>query len=150
MVHTLKGTAATLGVERLAELAAQLEKILQKEQAEPLCCDDIRAEMDDVSREISALAAALPAVPMVHEGGRQSGIAPADQEAALKLLQELRALLAQSDTAVLTLLDEHAVLLRSALGTEFEQLAGHIRKFEFDKAHDILQALPENQRGGRA
>ena len=60
MAHTLKGTAATLGAEQLAELAAQLESVLRKHKGKSLRSADIQPEMDNISNEMMSLAAALP------------------------------------------------------------------------------------------
>lgn len=140
--HTIKGTAATLGADRLAELAGELENILREERSTALCSDDIRAEMDAVSREILAIAAALSSssTPDVAAHAEED-TPPPDPEAVRKVVQELSALLAQSDTSALTLLEEHAVLLRKGLGAGFDPVARQIRQFDFAKALALLLAL---------
>jgi hypothetical protein len=57
------------------------------------------------------------------------------------ILDELDALLVQSNTAAITLLDRHDTLLRPILGSQFDELARLIRQFNFEKAHEILQIL---------
>lgn len=139
--HTIKGTAATLGADHLAELAGNLEKILREERSTPLRSVDVRAETDAVSREISAIAAVLSSASMTDEAVHgDEGIAPADQEAVKKIVQELIVLLEQSDTAALGLFEAHAALLRNALGAEFDQVAQRIRQFDFAKVLQSLQA----------
>jgi PAS domain S-box-containing protein len=59
IAHTLKGTAATLGADTMAALAATLENATRVNVNEILRGDDMRNEMEIISREFAALAAAL-------------------------------------------------------------------------------------------
>jgi len=60
LAHSIKGAAATLGADRLSEMSAQLEAILRRPESASLRSDDLRAEMDAITLEFTALAAALP------------------------------------------------------------------------------------------
>jgi CheY-like chemotaxis protein len=60
LAHSLKGAAATLGIENLAALAASLEKLLRNSPPGSIQSDTIRPEMAAICREFTALAAALP------------------------------------------------------------------------------------------
>jgi PAS domain S-box-containing protein len=57
LAHSLKGAAATLGVDRLAAAALSLETRLRQESA--VQGADLRAEIEAVNAEFAALAAAL-------------------------------------------------------------------------------------------
>lgn len=138
MAHSLKGVAATLGAERLAEMAAHLEAILRKQQEVPLHSTDIRSEMDRFSDEMMILAAALPPEPATSVTADVT--APGTDDVRV-ILDELDALLAQSNTSAVTLLDRHNTLLRATLGSQFNELARLIRQFNFEKAHEILLML---------
>ena len=59
IAHALKGTAATLGADHLAAHAATLENTARASQAGAGQGDDMRAEMENISREFAALAATL-------------------------------------------------------------------------------------------
>ncbi len=138
VVHTLIGTAGTLGAERLAKLAAIVQEKLHGSHGMPISADDIRPEMDAVSYALITLAAALPTPIVVPV---QADISPPDQETLQKVLDALATLLAQSDTTALTLLEDNAGLLRAAWGVEFDKIALQIRQFDFETAYGTLQSL---------
>ncbi len=131
IAHSIKGTAATLGADHLSAMAGHLEDKLRKQQIIPPRSDDVRVEMDNISHAFMALVSAMPLMPVVATDN-----APFNPEAVKKVLYELDALLAQSDTAAVTLLEGNAALLGKALGSSFEKVALLIRKFEFEKAHE--------------
>jgi len=58
LAHSVKGAAATLGADRLAEEALRLETKLRQDAS--VRSDDIRAEIEAVNNEFAALNAALP------------------------------------------------------------------------------------------
>ena len=138
LAHTLKGTAATLGVGRLSEMAAQLETKLRQHKGTPLRSADIHHEMEMVSNEIMCLAAALPPdtpAPVTSETTTHSN------EDMKAILNELAVLLGQSNTSAITLLEKNTALLRAALGPQFEEIARQIKQFAFEKALKSLQTL---------
>ena len=57
LVHSLKGAAATLAVDRVAQAALNLETRLR--QQEDVCADDLRDEIKVVDDELAVLVAAL-------------------------------------------------------------------------------------------
>jgi len=59
LAHSLKGSGATLGADRLAASAALLEDILRSRQNVVSGEDDMRGAMDAVELELNVLAAAL-------------------------------------------------------------------------------------------
>ena len=61
IAHTLKGTAATLGADSVAAQAARLENAALGSGSGALRRDDMLNEMEIISREFAALAAALTA-----------------------------------------------------------------------------------------
>ncbi|MBK7421779.1 MAG: hypothetical protein IPJ48_01035 [Propionivibrio sp.] len=64
-----------------------------------------------------------------------------DAEALGVVLDELGALLAQGDAAVIERFETHAEALRATLGPPCEQLAHEIRQFDFETALETLRAL---------
>ncbi len=135
LAHTLTGTAATLGADRLAEMAGRLQQVLPASAAQKIHPDVLRPEMDAVNLELMALIAALPLPPPLPLGPA----APLDAETLRALLERLDALLAQSDTAAMALFEEHTAALHGALGTQGEQLGREIGRFEFDAARHTLR-----------
>ena len=102
------------------------------------------------SSAIEAAAAGLPIVMSAAAGNvhevvevPQTGFVirdPSDPSEALRaVLEQLDALLAQSDTAAMALFDQHAAALRAALGAQGEQLGRAIGRFEFEAARDTLR-----------
>ena len=59
LAHTLKGTAATLGADRLAEQAGALETLLRARMAGCGAANSTRPDLEAVDREFVALATAL-------------------------------------------------------------------------------------------
>ena len=68
LAHDLKSVASTLGVDRLAAMASNLESALRSGLPARLVTDDWRAEMNAISGELTALAATLPPRPSVGRG----------------------------------------------------------------------------------
>ncbi|MGE5471323.1 MAG: response regulator [Bacteroidota bacterium] len=63
LVHSLKGAAATLGADHLAETARRLEVLLRTSQDDSARSEEIYLEIDAIRREFGLLAGALSAVP---------------------------------------------------------------------------------------
>jgi CheY-like chemotaxis protein/HPt (histidine-containing phosphotransfer) domain-containing protein len=63
LVHTLKGTAATLGAERLAELARHIETTLMMSPSGEPKTGDLAADMEGIRTEFAVLANALALPP---------------------------------------------------------------------------------------
>jgi HPt (histidine-containing phosphotransfer) domain-containing protein len=98
LAHTLKGTAATLGAKSLAARAGQLEILLAANDASS--GEAVRAEMEAVSRELTALAAAIAPLLAAKAEAADMSVDPA---ALSRMLGELETLLAGNDTAALPL-----------------------------------------------
>ena len=58
-IHSIKGAAATLGAERLSEMAAHLEAILRKSENINLRSENVLTEMDAITLEFTAIDTAL-------------------------------------------------------------------------------------------
>lgn len=138
IAHSIKGSAATLGMERLAEMARLLEAQMRQQSVEHLRNVEIRDAMADISNAFVELINLLPPLPLTPA---VTGSTLPDQALTGKLLHELGVLLAQSDTAAIALLEEHSATLRAALGLSFDHLALQIQQFEFDKARETLYSL---------
>ena len=137
LAHTLKGTGATLGIDRLAEIAQRLQEVLRSIDAARPQYADIRAATEAMRLEFTALAAVLPAPP----AAPPNDVGPFDQATLRKVLDELNALIEQSDTLAIKLLEKHAPPLRASLGLGYEALAQQIMSFDFEAAQHNLQTL---------
>ncbi len=67
--------------------------------------------------------------------------APLTADALQALLDQLDALLAQSDIAAIALFDQHAAELLAALGEPGKRLGREIRQFALEAARDIVHTL---------
>jgi PAS domain S-box-containing protein len=137
LAHTLKGAAATLGANRLARMARDLEEILHAETSSEGVESRLLQQMTAIRLEFPQLSAALPPVAAVGA----DAAAARDRATLQSLLDTLVALLELGDTASIELLDTRGDSLRLALGGDFDKLASDIRRFAFDDALNSLRAL---------
>ena len=135
VAHTLKGTGAYLGAERLSAIAADLENRFRDRQGRNLREDEIRPEVESINRELTALAAAVASL----EKAPPVDATPLTPESLKAVLERIDDLLAQSDTAVIPFFEGYAAALQLALGSSFRALAHDIRQFEFASARESLR-----------
>jgi PAS domain S-box-containing protein len=138
LAHTLKGTAGTLGAERLAALAGSVEAQFRASQTQPLQCETIGPEVAAIRLELAHLAAALRGPSKVAQPEDRS---PPDAPTLNALLNELEAMLAQSDTSAIPYVAAHGAALRAAFGARYEELAQQINGFAFEAARTTLRTL---------
>jgi PAS domain S-box-containing protein len=134
LAHTLKGVASTLGAEYLSKLAGQLEDKLRINTLTPMSVDSLAIEMDEITLQFARLAAIL--------GTPTSIDVPMNQfEINKKILTELDELLANSDLASVFLFKDNITLLKTELGSSFEEFSQQIKLFDFVAARKILREL---------
>jgi len=141
LVHTLKGTAGTLGAQRVLDIATRLDAALKTRHRE----DGIgpaQSDMEAFKQEMMALAAALPTslAPAPAPAPTKDDM-PQDPERLRLVLQELETLLALSDTAAIALYQAHADALHAVWGPASTELARQILHFEFEAAQNLLRTL---------
>ena len=85
--------------------------------------------------DVPAVAEVLRAAPT----GPVDATTPAEAAHLKSVLRELDSLLAQSDTAAMTWLAQHAALLQAACGAETELLVRQVGRFEFERARTTLR-----------
>jgi len=153
LAHTLKGTAATLGVDSLADAAALLDDALRAEMAAEATgegAEQPRAGLQDqLHTGMAALSDALRAFSdaMAHAvaAPSQADAAVATRNARADIKAEggaavarLERLLAHSDAAALALLEYEADALRAVLGSDHDVIARHVMAFDFEQAQAVL------------
>ncbi len=139
VLHTLKGTAATLGARRLARAAAELEVSLDGLDDVPPrepSLEGLAASLEDV------LAGTDRVVGRGDVNATQAVTRPRDSaEAALALVDRLAALVAAGDLAAADRIAE----LRSALGPDASDLLGKLERavdrLDFEKASGLLAGV---------
>ncbi|MEI6335966.1 MAG: response regulator [Methylococcaceae bacterium] len=139
LVHSLKGSAATLGIDNLAAMAKRLEELLRESRHEAIQSDTINTQINDISLELIAIAAALPTLSSPPPP--PPTMSPPDQENLKTVLKELDTLLAESNTAAIQLFESHVISLQALFGVACEELTQQIKHFEFEKARKTLQTL---------
>ena len=139
LVHTLRGIAATLGADRLPELASRVENSLRAKPNGRVRIETIQPEMGSINHELMALAAALSSAittTVIQD-------ASLDQDAMRPLLDELDTLLARNDTEAIVLFENSVSSLQALLGAACDALGRQINQFEFEfeAARQALQTL---------
>ena len=114
--HKIKGVAANLGAERIAELASELEK----------SAVDV-ADFQVLQEELQQLQAALPTPPPAPQSGAAS-------EAVELVVAEMTRLLADGDADALSWLEQHEAELRSVLKDNYPAFLENVQQFRFDLA----------------
>ena len=138
LAHSLKGTAATLGVDQLSVMAGDLENLLRTSSADGMRATDIHVEMKAISLTLNALSAIIdfPSTTI-----SKADLTCKDQESLKSVLIEIDKLLEQNDTTVISLFEKHARALRNAFGDSFEILERQINLFDFEVARKSLKHL---------
>jgi two-component system sensor histidine kinase/response regulator len=134
LAHALKGAAATLGLNRVADLARQIEAGLQ---APANAGFSMKAALDSIQGDFTALAASLsPATP--ESQPKPEAIDPRQMNGTLNALE---AALSRGDMTAADILKREGVKLHAALGAGYDQLAREIGEFDFERAQATLHAL---------
>lgn len=138
LAHTLKGSASTIGATGVATQAAQLERACE-EGDDAGAATRLPSLMAELTPLLSGLEATLADSSMTVAPPR--GI---DAEMLAAQLQQLGALLAQSDAQALALCQQiEADLAGSAspLRAAFQEVSRAVNEFEFDQALQLLAPL---------
>ena len=150
LAHTLKGLAAQIGAEALAQAAQALEKTLREPGKVPpgrAQLDAVQALLGPLARQLhQALDTPTAAQTASAHGGAEGSMgsdvgSDVDREwPALKAA--LMAQLHDGQGAVLQRFKDHEPLIRQALGTQHDALRQALGNFDFDAALALLAATP--------
>ncbi|GHC85857.1 hypothetical protein GCM10007320_31210 [Pseudorhodoferax aquiterrae] len=141
LLHTLKGTAATIGAGPLAQAAQAAETVL----GQPL---RDATEEERLLAACEALCGPLVAALRQALAAPQEACTPAtgqelDWATVRPLAERLQALLEQDDADAIDLFQSNAAVLRPALGERYDGIANAIGDFDFGSAAQQLRdALP--------
>ncbi len=140
--HTLKGVAASLGANQVAEAAGSLETSCEAGQSSPDVQNQLNlvlAELEPVIQGLSSLRATDPAA----EGGATpAGFDPAVVKG---LLQRLAGLLKDCDITASTVVDELRPMLEaSSYAPDLQRLESLVDGFEFEDALTLVQQWLEH------
>jgi signal transduction histidine kinase/CheY-like chemotaxis protein/purine-cytosine permease-like protein len=135
IVHTLKGTAGTIGASALQQHADALEKATRAGKT-------FNAMAPQVLRSRALVEALVQGLRSWLREPERTTEASTDVGRARRRLEGLRELLRENDVAALDYLQEHEADLRAALGVDFEALQLNILAFDFESALALLEPAP--------
>jgi two-component system sensor histidine kinase/response regulator len=135
-VHTLRGTAATIGAVDLSEMAGNIEASIINRTSGA----ELETQLRPAEALCHALVAALtrampPEAPVV-----AADAADVDWPAALALLGRLEELLTEDDSEAVELFKHSAPLLRTVLGPNYAEMARAIEGFVLVDALELLRS----------
>ncbi|RUP27224.1 MAG: response regulator, partial [Curvibacter sp.] len=139
LAHNLKGLAGNLGATVLQHRAAELERAISFRAPATDLSGLSEAALQQLSTLLGELKAwlagqAMPVEPLA--------AAPQALEGpVLALLQHLRALFVDNDSAALEVVKENAAMLRIALGDAFLAVEQKTLAFEFEQAIEALDSI---------
>ncbi|WED20566.1 response regulator [Vibrio sp. JC009] len=135
LLHTLKGTAATIGAEILAKLAAGTEKAVDSESEDNLMLAEVEDEFFRVEKEIKKYLAQT-------QDGQKAELEALSDEEYRNMLERLAALLEDFDGEAEEVIDS---LLEHQMDTEarmqLESVARSIRQYDFELALTEVRKL---------
>jgi two-component system sensor histidine kinase/response regulator len=134
LAHSLKGAAATLGVDTLADIAKRVEFALR--DLVPGMEVRVHRDLEALRHEFMALAAVLPAPTFDEPVGEMP-----TPEVLRDILDQLEGRLCQGDFTAASLVQTHAPALRAAFGERCDALLTQIRQFDFKAAQALLSEL---------
>jgi two-component system sensor histidine kinase/response regulator len=136
-MHTLKGTAGTIGATPLAELAQAVEHALGHGATE----DEVTQLLKPVDHALHALVEALQrSLPPEEDTSASSSGEPIDDAVALALVGRLEALLADDDSDAIELFKESSASLKAVLGGAHAEMKRALDGYDFVEALAVLRA----------
>ncbi|GAA5184023.1 hypothetical protein GCM10025771_37090 [Niveibacterium umoris] len=134
IAHTCKGVAGNIGAGEVQAVAAELEHAIHDDAA--------RTELDARLAELEPLLTTLIAklLAALPSEARTSGANAVDHAALAEVIKRIVALLADDDSEAGDAFDQHADMLRTALGPDCEAIESAIREFDFETALDKLRS----------
>lgn len=137
-LHTLKGTAATIGAEHLCHLAAELETLAEAGEENS---DRFKTLMQALEEEVRKVVFGLGRQAFIIEDGL---VAPSEPEASFRdkakaEFDQLMQLLKDSDAEALEYLEQLQKQLSPDESKKLKPLVRAVEAFDFDRAMELLQ-----------
>ncbi|MFD2113029.1 PAS domain S-box protein [Thiorhodococcus fuscus] len=134
LAHALKGASATLGADRVSELAASIDVALRQGAGK----EDLEASIRETDLVLKRLVESIGALGGERSGA--SGSSVAGSERLHSVLDELERLLSADDSRAVQFARDSRQLLREGLGDTCDSLMRKIESFDFDLALAALRA----------
>ena len=141
IAHTIKGSAATLGLTKTLEITSALEKILRSDSCST-SNDEIFRLINAVSTEQKNIRLALSNLS-IPEAPEHAVVA--DQVSADKILEQLESLLKTDDSTANVLFSESEALLKSTFGSILQQLGQQIEVFDYPAALKTIRSISKSE-----
>jgi PAS domain S-box-containing protein len=138
--HTLRGSAANLGMADLALVAGDVELALRHGRLEiyAMAVGDLEGQLAVVMSSLADLSLAAPTAPAA---AGTNGAQAFDREGAMEQLARLRKLLEAGDFEASATVDELAKRCGGRFGSEVEALRQHVDTLDFTSALEIADAI---------
>jgi two-component system sensor histidine kinase/response regulator len=133
-MHTLRGTAGSIGAVDLARRAGEAEQALRQGQPEPQVLASLAEVEERLGPLLAALATALPSrapAPQATDFDRDEAHATASR---------LLALLEDDDAEAVEFFRAHAPVLRALLGGDFAAIERLVGRYALTEASEALRA----------
>ena len=137
-VHTLKGTAGTIGAAALQAQAERLEQGMAAEQPLAELQTILRELGADLARLVGDIRSALPAEP-----GPVAASPAVDWQKVGPVVDRLLGLLGEKDAEAIDVFESEAPLLRSAFGAKLAPLEQAMGSFNLKAALAALRSLAD-------
>jgi len=137
--HTIKGVAATVGADRLHDLALAIE--IAVKSGSIAASDDLIGGITDLGQEFGRLSAMIDQV-LQKDAPPSPTANPVEvsPEHMREIVARLDELLSVDDMEAITLFRNNLGAFQSALGPTSQQLGKYIEDFAFSEALDVLRA----------
>jgi HPt (histidine-containing phosphotransfer) domain-containing protein len=138
LAHSLKGVAATLGIEHIRHIAATIEAILKQEISNPL--NEVALPLKQLNQALIAFSAKFQVLVSAPEPIQEKLSVDYSANQLNAVVIEMRSLLVTGNIKSIAYLEEHRQAFQLILGNAaFIKLSLHAEKFEFEQALYILQ-----------
>ena len=148
LAHSLKGSAASIGAEKLNEAAKALETACRQSEASPGGASDLDGRIAQLE---SALGKVLSSIQSLEEAGAGREGPPAPAEACLpfnELLSELAQALEQADPEpimkVMPALRQAAEQCEGIDGFSLRTLEEQVNRYDYDQAAETLRKIRQD------
>jgi PAS domain S-box-containing protein len=132
-MHTLRGTAGSIGAAEVARRAGEAEQALRQARPQPDILASLAAVEQALRPLLAALATALPPPAPV------AAATVADRGEARATAARLLALLADDDAEAAEFFQAHEAVLRGMLGGDFDAIARLVGRYALTEANDALR-----------
>jgi PAS domain S-box-containing protein len=140
-MHTLKGTAATLGAGALSAQAASLEALFKRAEADTVPLEHLPALLDLVQltkRSVQDAVASMQGIAVPQAAG-QARSGPLEQGQAKAFLRQLAELLGASNLQALDHFAARGAVLDCLVPAQLEELQLALRGLDLDLARQLCQ-----------